>query len=176
MREQLLEAFAPTAVQLGHAQEAIDALDAYSATPSKPTLLYERARAYQASHQLPRAAKDYQAVFYKFPLADEAKPAGSALSQLMHALGKEYVYPGVEMQEQRARAFYDAHKWKEARAEFEKLLTMLKDQANPTRQRALLRVAECRVQLKGAPSLIGSVDTPDLDVDAEQIGRASCRE
>jgi predicted negative regulator of RcsB-dependent stress response len=40
MREQLLEAFAPTAVQLGHAQEAIDALDAYSATASKPTLLY----------------------------------------------------------------------------------------------------------------------------------------
>jgi len=48
MREQLLEAFAPTAVQLGHAQEAIDALDAYSGTASKPTLLYERAHAYQA--------------------------------------------------------------------------------------------------------------------------------
>ena len=107
MREQLLEAFAPTAVQLGHAQEAIDALDAYSATASKPTLLYERAHAYQAAHQLPRATKDYQTVFYKFALADEAKPAGSALSQLMHALGKEYVYPGVEMQEQRARAFLD---------------------------------------------------------------------
>ncbi len=169
MREQLLEAFAPTAVQLGHAQEAIDALDAYSATPSKPTLLYERARAYQASHQLPRAAKDYQAVFYKFPLADEAKPAGSALSQLMHALGKEYVYPGVEMQEQRARAFYDAHKWKEARAEYEKLLTMVKDPANPTHQRAQLRIAESRVQLKGSPTLIAAVKTPDIEVDAERL-------
>ncbi|PYU37216.1 MAG: hypothetical protein DMG53_28745, partial [Acidobacteria bacterium] len=153
MREQLLEAFAPTAVQLGHAQEAIDVLDAYSATTSKPTLLYERAHAYQAARQLPRAAKDYQTVFYRFPLADEAKPAGSALSQLMHALGKEYVYPGVELQEQRAQVFYDAHKWKEARTEFEKLLTMLKDPANPARQRAQLRVAECRVQLKGSPSL-----------------------
>jgi len=70
----------------------------------------------------------------------------------MHALGKEYVYPGVEMQEQRARAFFDAHKWKEARGEYEKLLTMVKDPANPTRQRAQLRVAECRVQSKGAPS------------------------
>ncbi len=169
MREQLLEAFAPTAVQLGHAQEAIDALNAYSATTSKSTLLLERARAYQAAHQLPRAAKDFQTIFYKFPLTDEAKPAGSVLSQLMHALGKEYPYPGVEMQEQRAQAFYDAHKWKEARAEFEKLLTMLKDQANPTRQRGLLRVAECRVQLKGSPSLIASVDTPDLDVDAERL-------
>ncbi len=169
MREQLLEAFAPTAVQLGHAQEAIDALDAYSATASKATLLYERARAYQSAHQLPRAAKDYQTVFYKFPLADEAKPAGSALSQLMHVLGKEYVYPGVEMQEQRAQIFYDAHKWKEARAEFAKLLTMLKDPANTARQRAQLRVAECRVQLKGSPSLIAAVKTPDLEVDAERL-------
>ncbi len=169
MREQLLESFAPTAVQLGRAQEAIDALEAYSATTSKSTLLYERAHAYQAAHQLPRAAKDYQTVFYKFPLADEAKPAGSALSQLMHALGKEYVYPGVELQEQRAQAFYDAHKWKEARAEYEKLLTMLKDPANPGRQRAQLRVAECRVQLKGSPSLIAAVNTPDLDVDAERL-------
>jgi soluble lytic murein transglycosylase len=169
MREPLLEAFAPTAVQLGHAQEAIEALDAYSATASKPTLLYDRAHAYQAAHQLARAAKDYQTVFYRFPLADEAKPAGSALSPLMHALGKEYVYPGVQLQEQRAQAFYDAHKWKEARAEFEKLLTMLKDPANPARQRAQLRVAECRVQLKGSPSLIAAVNTPDLDVDAERL-------
>jgi soluble lytic murein transglycosylase len=169
MREQLLEAFAPTAVQLGHSQEAIDALDGYSATASKPTLLYERAHAYQAAHQLPHAVKDYQTVFYKFPLADEAKPAGSALSQLMHALGKEYTYPGVELQEQRAQAFYDAHKWKEARGEFEKLLTMLKDPANPARQRAQLRVAECRVQLKGSPSLIAAVKSPDLEVDAERL-------
>jgi len=169
MRELLLEAFAPIAVLLGHGQEAIDALDAYPATSSKSTLLFERGHAYQAGHQLARAAKDYQTVFYKYPLADEAKPAGFALSQVMHALGKEYVYPGVEMQEQRAQAFYDAHKWKEARAEFEKLQTMLKDPANPTRQRAQLRVAECRVQLKGSPSLIAAVKTPDLEVDAERL-------
>jgi len=169
MREPFLEAFAPTAVLLGHAQEAIEALDAYSATSSKSTLLYERAHAYQGAHQLARAAKDYQTVFYKYPLSDESKPAGSALSQMMHALGKEYVYPGVELQEQRAHAFYDAHKWKEARTEYEKLLTMLKDPANPTRQRAQLRVAECRVQLKGSPSLIAAVKTPDLEVDAERL-------
>src|SRR6267143_1363656 len=35
MREPLLEAFAPTAVLLGHAQGAIDALNAYAATSSK---------------------------------------------------------------------------------------------------------------------------------------------
>src|SRR5438105_8031302 len=169
LREQLLQSLAPTAVQLGHPQEAIDALNAYAATSSKPELLIERARAYQAAHQLPRAAKDFQTIFYKFPTADEAKPAAAALTQLMHALGKEYAYPSVEMQEQRAKIFYDTHKWREARAEFEKLLTMLKDPANPVRQRAQLRIAECRVQQKGSPSLIASLKTPDLDVDAERL-------
>jgi soluble lytic murein transglycosylase len=169
MREPLLEAFAPTAVLLGHAQEAIDALNNYPATTSKPGLLLERGRAYQTARQLPRAAKDFQTIFYKFPMADEAKPAGSALTQVMHALGREYPYPGVELQEQRAQAFFDARKWKEARTEFEKLLTMLKDPENPTRQRAQLRVAQCRVQLKGSPSLIGSLKTPDIEVDAERL-------
>lgn len=169
LREQALEAFAPTAVQQKHGQEAIDALNAYAGTTSKTTLLLERARAYQALHQLPRAAKDYQAIFYKYPLSDEAKPAGAAMTQVMHALGKEYPYPGVELQEQRAQAFYDAHKWREARAEFEKLLTMLKDPANPSRQRAQLRVAECRVQQKGSASLIAALNTPDLEVDAERL-------
>src|SRR5260370_926076 len=87
----------------------------------------------------------------------------------MHALGKEYVYPGVELQEHRAQAFYDAAKWKDARAECEKLLTMLKAPANPARQRAQLRVAECRVQLKGSPSLIAAVKTTDLEVDSERL-------
>src|SRR5260370_41583683 len=73
------------------------------------------------------------------------------------------------MQEQRARAFFDSHKWKEARSEYEKLLTMVKDPANPTRQRSQLRVAECRVQLKGSPTLIAAVQTPDIEVDAERL-------
>ncbi|MGH9677020.1 MAG: transglycosylase SLT domain-containing protein, partial [Candidatus Acidiferrum sp.] len=45
---------------------------------------------------------------------------------------------------------------------------MLKDPANPTRQRAQLRVAECRVQLKGSSSLLSSLKTPDPEVDAER--------
>ena len=169
LREQVQQSFAETALQTGHAQEAIDALNAYAGTSSKPDVLIERGRAYQAAHQLPRAAKDYQTIFYKFPLADEAKPANAALTTITHELRKEYPYPGVEMQEQRARAFYDAHKWREARVEFEKLFTMLKDPANPVRQRAQLRAAECRLQMKGSPSLIASLKTPDLDVDAERL-------
>jgi peptidoglycan lytic transglycosylase len=173
MKEQMLEAYAPTASELGHAQDAIDALNAYSGTATKPALLLERAHAYQAAHQYPRAAKDYQTIFYKSPLTDEAKAAGSALPQINHIMGKEYPYPGVEMQELRAESFFDAHKWREARTEYEKLLTMVKDPANPTRQRAQLRVAEARIQLKGATSLLTSLKTPDPEVDAERLYEVS---
>jgi len=169
MKEQLLESFAPLATELGRAQEAIEALNAYPATGSKPALLLERGQAYQASHQLPRAAKDYQTIFYKYSQSDEAKAADSALKKILHEMGKEYPYPGVELQQQRAQAFYDAHKWKEARAEFEKLLAMLHDVQNPNRQLAELRIAEARVQLKGSPKLLASLKTPDFDVDAERL-------
>jgi soluble lytic murein transglycosylase len=169
MKEQLLESLAPLAIELGRAQDAIDALNSYPATGSRPTLLLERAQAYQALHQLPRAAKDYQAIFYKNSQSDEAKAADSALKKILREMSKEYPYPGVELQQQRAQAFYDLHKWKEARAEFEKLQGMLHDPLNPNRQLAELRVAEARVQLKGSPKLVASLKTPDFEVDAERL-------
>jgi len=116
-----------------------------------------------------RAAKDYQALFYKNSQTDEGKAAGPALSQISRAMGKEYPYPGVELQQQRAQAFFDAHKWKDARVEFEKLLGMLRDPANPNRQLAELRIAQSRVQLKGSSKLVASLKTPDFDVDAERL-------
>ena len=169
IKEQFLESYAPTAVELGHPQDAIDALNAYPSTTAKPALLLERAHAYQVAHQLPRAAKDYQTLYFKFPLADEAKPAGSALTQINHAMRNEYPYPGAELQQIRAQAFFTAHKWREARNEFEKLLTMLKDPENPARQLAQLRIAQCRIQPKGSPSVIASVKTTAPDVDAERL-------
>jgi soluble lytic murein transglycosylase len=169
MKEQLLESLAPLAIELGRAQEAIDALNSYPATGSRPTLLLERAQAYQALHQLPRAARDYQAIYYKSSQSDEAKAADAALKKILHEMGKEYPYAGVELQQQRAQAFFDVHKWKEARAEFEKLLGMLQDPLNPSRQLAELRVAQTRVQLKGSPKLVVSLKTPDFEVDAERL-------
>jgi peptidoglycan lytic transglycosylase len=169
LKEQLLESLAPLARELGRAQDAVDALNSYPATGTRPTLLLERAQAYQALHQLPRAAKDYQTIFYKYSQSDEAKVADGALKKILHEMGKEYSYPGVELQQQRAQAFFDVHKWKEARVEFEKLLGMLKDPQNPNRQLAELRAAQTRVQLKGSPKLVASLKIPDFEVDAERL-------
>ncbi|PYU00688.1 MAG: hypothetical protein DMG34_19190, partial [Acidobacteria bacterium] len=60
IKEQVVDALAATATDTGHPQDAIEALNAYPATASKPALLLDRAHAYQAAGQTVRAAKDYQ--------------------------------------------------------------------------------------------------------------------
>jgi soluble lytic murein transglycosylase len=168
-KEQFLEIYVPAADEAGKYQDAIDALNGYSAAATRPALLLLRAQAYKDAHQLARAAKDYQALFYKFPLTDEAKAAGTSLPAIMKLLGKEYPYPGVELQEQRAQIFFDAHRWKEARTEFDKLLTMVRDPKNPARQLAQLRVAECKQYPKPSTGPLSSLAVSDAEVDAELL-------
>jgi soluble lytic murein transglycosylase len=168
-KEQVLEAYAPTVTEIGRGQDALNALAAYPPTASKPALLLARARAHESVHKLLDATKDYQFLFYKFPLADEARDAGIALPKLNKQLHSEFPYATAELQNQRAQIFYDAHKWKEARTEFEKLAAMLKDPANPTRQRALVRAAECRQHSKPGPGLFTNLKLSDPEADAERL-------
>jgi soluble lytic murein transglycosylase len=169
MREQFLEAYAPTALDTGHAKEAIEALNAYAPTNTRPALLLERAQAYKAARQLTRAAKDYQTLYYKYPLSDEAKAAGTSLPQISRELGSEYSAPTLEMQLQRAQTIFDAHKWKDARAEYEKIAAVLRDPAHPKRQLALLRIAQTKLHPKGPSTVLSSLTTPDPEVDAERL-------
>jgi len=169
IKEQVLEAYVPAAVSIGRPQDALDALAAYPATGSKPSLLLSRARAQEAVHKYVLAAKDYQALYYKYPLADESKEAAIALPRLNHQLHNEFPYANAELQDQRAQIFFDAHKWREARLEYDKLASMLRDLANPTRQRALVRSAECRQHPKAAPYLFAKLSTPDPEADAERL-------
>jgi len=168
-KDQVLEAYVPAAIAFGRPQDALDALATYGATGSKPNLLLARARAEEAARKIVPAAKDYQTLFYKYPLADEAKDAAVALPRLTKQLHTEFPYATGEMQDQRSQIFYDAHKWHEARTEYEKLATILKDPANPIRQRALVRVAECRQHPKPAPSLFVKLAVADPDADAERL-------
>jgi peptidoglycan lytic transglycosylase len=169
IKEQVLEAYVPLTIDIGRASDGLEALDAYPATPSRTGLLLVRARAYESAHKTVLAVKDYQTIYYKHPLSDEAKDAGLALPRLNRQLGSEFPYAGAEPQDQRAQAFYDAHKWREARVEYEKLSSLLKDPANPVRQRALVRVAECRQHPKDAPYMLAKLSTSDPEADAERL-------
>jgi len=169
IKEQLVDALANTAVDAGHPQAAIDALNSYSGTAAKTPLLLDRAQAYRAARQTVRAADDYQTLYFKYPLSDEAKVAGAILPQLRKQLRGEFPYPTGEMQEHRAQTFFDAKKWREARVEFEKLENMLKDKENPVRQRAQLRVAQCQVQMKSSLRHVSSLKLTDPNADAERL-------
>jgi soluble lytic murein transglycosylase len=169
MKEQALEAFVPVTVALGHPSDGLEALEGYPAASSNTALLLAQARAYEAAHKPVLAAKDYETIYYKHPLADEANDAGAALPKLNKELHNEFPYAGAELQDLRAQAFYDAHKWKEARTEYEKLASILKDPANPIRQRALVRAAEARQHPKPAAYLLAKIATPDPDADAERL-------
>jgi soluble lytic murein transglycosylase len=169
IKDVVLQAYVPTAVEIGHAQEGLDALASYPPAASKPALLLVRARANESIRKLLPAVRDYQALYYKFPLADESKDAGLSLTRLNKQLRNEFPYATAELQDQRAQIFYDAHKWKEARVEYEKLAAMLKDPTNPTRQHALVRVAECRQHPKQSPVLLASLNISDPDADAERL-------
>jgi soluble lytic murein transglycosylase len=169
IKDQVVEAYAPTLVEMGHPQEALEVLAAYPLTGTKPSLLLVRARAHEAARKLTDAIKDYQTVYYKYPLSDESKDAAIALPRLSKQLRNEFPYATAEMQDQRAQAFYDAHKWKEDRVEYEKLASMLKDESNATRQRALVRAAESRQHPKAAPYLFSKIETSDPEADAERL-------
>jgi soluble lytic murein transglycosylase len=169
IKEQILEAYVPTTIDLGHPQDGLDALAAYPATSSKPALLLARAHAHESARKLVDAVKDYQALYYKFSLSDESKEAASALPKLNKQLREKFWNATAELQDQRAEIFYDAHKWKEARTEYEKLASILKDSANPMRQRALVRAAESRQHPKAAPNLLAHLELSDTEADAERL-------
>ena len=169
IKEQFLEAFAPSAMEAGKPQAAIEALDAYSGTTAKPALLLLRAQAYKQARQFGRAAKDYQLLYYKNPLSDEGKTAASGLQQVKSAMGGEYPAPSWDLQEGRAQILYNQKKYRDARAEFEKLAAAIRDPSSAHKQHALLRAAQARVQLKGSPSLVSSLTITDPEVDAERL-------
>jgi len=169
IKEQVLEAYLPTTVDIGRPQDGLEAMAENPVASSKPALMLVRARANEAARKLVLAAKDYQMLFYKFPLAEESNDAAVALPRLNKQLHNEFPYATAELQEQRAQIFYEAHKWKEARTEYEKLVGILKDPANPTREKALVRAAECRQHPKQSPKLLASIKVTDAEADAERL-------
>ncbi|HEX4381144.1 MAG TPA: transglycosylase SLT domain-containing protein, partial [Candidatus Acidoferrum sp.] len=169
IKEQFLEAYAPSALEAGKPQAAIEALEAYTGTTAKPALLLLRAQAYKQARQFGRAAKDYQLLYYKNPLSDEGKTAASGLQQVKAAMGREYPEPSWELQEGRAQILFNQKKYRDAQIEFTKLAAAIKDPSSAHKQHALLRAAQTRVQLKAAPSLVSSLAITDPEVDAERM-------
>jgi soluble lytic murein transglycosylase len=170
MGDQTVDAIAVTAMDVGRPEDALAALESDPHAATKASLLFELARAHRMAGQLARAAADYQRLYYGFPLSDEGEAAASILRELARQMRGEFPRATAEQQEARAEILFDARKWREARAEYEKLLAMRGNSAKPpAAERARLRIAETRVQLGGSPKLIEGVRTTDPAVDAERL-------
>ncbi len=171
MTEQAVQALAESAMALEKPNRADAALEAYDRVDSKPSLLLLRAQAREKAaagnrQSLAAAARDFLALYYRFPLSDEANAAEKRIPALVGALGEEF--PGVPMEQQvgRAAAFYDARRWRDARAEYQKLLPRL---VGTEHQRAELRLAQCHVQLGAGPDVLAPLELTDAELDAERL-------
>jgi soluble lytic murein transglycosylase len=166
MTELAVQALAKAALALGNAEQALEELEAYKKNGSNPPLLLLRAEALEHTGQRAAAAKQFETLYVRFPLSDEAKQAGRRLGALARILGREF--PAIPVSEQflRASLLYEAGERRMARAEYLKLLPKL---TGADRERAALRIAQCRAQLGAGPSVLASLVLRDADLDAERL-------
>jgi soluble lytic murein transglycosylase len=171
MSDSAVEALAQAAVAAGQPGDAVAALQAYSRTAAKPSLLLLRAQANEksalAKGEKPiAAAKDFLEVIYRFPINDEAKIAVERIPYLQAILGEQFPGTPVETEISRAEALYDARRWKDVRKSYEELLPKLSGVAH---DRATLRLAQVQIQLGGSPAALESLKVTDPELDAERI-------
>jgi soluble lytic murein transglycosylase len=171
MTEQAVTQLAQTAIGLEKYGDALAALNGYPNTASKPALLLLRAQASErlaaAQGDKPTSATaDYLDLYYRFPLNDEAKAAAMRIPSLQSTLGE--AFPGTPMQTQIARveAIFLAHRWADARSEYQGLLGKL---AGADRERAQLRIVQCNQQLGGSPDELVTLTVTDPEVEAERL-------
>ncbi len=123
MMEQAVASLAQTAIALGKSENALAALNSLPNVLTKPSLLLLRA---QANERLAQekgerplaAASDYLALYYKFPLNDESKIAGSKIMSLQAPLGEDFPGTPIQVQIARAEALYGARRWADAKYEY----------------------------------------------------------
>jgi soluble lytic murein transglycosylase len=166
MAASTLQNVAELALASGDPRRTLAVLDAHPDTASKPWLLILRARAREAIGSRAGAVADYIQLYYDFPLTDQADSAGRRIVSLRQSLNPEMFAVAPERRVARAQAFFDARRWKEARAEYEGLLP---DLGGAARERVRLRIAQCRVNLRAAPAVLASLRLEDADVDAERL-------
>ena len=171
MSDSAVEALAQAAIAAGQPGDAVAALQAYSKTTSKPSLLLLRAQANEKAavgkgEKPIAAANDYLDLIYRFPLNDEAKIAVERVPYLQAILGDQFPGTPIETEISRAEALYEARRWKDVRKAYEDLLPKL---SGVPHDRATLRLAQVQIQLGGAPDALESLKLNDPELDAERI-------
>lgn len=166
MTELALQSLSEAARALNLPAVALNALDGYPFTAERPTLLFERAQAWEQAGQLVEAAADYQRDYVRFATSDSAREAGIKFDVLRGQLGEKIPPISLDQHLARAAALFAAKQWNEARAEYARILAQL---AGAEKERAELRILECGVGLGDGPAGLAALKVEDTDVDAERL-------
>jgi soluble lytic murein transglycosylase len=161
-----LQALAETAIALNQPQQALDALASAKDIDENPTLLFLRAQAHEQANDEIAAAGDYLEVYDHFPLSPQADEAGQKISVLQGQMGTSFPQPLVSERLLRANSLFEAHHWQDAEDAYSDALPKLD---GPDEDLAQVRIADCKVQLGGAPLLLASIQFQEPDVDAERL-------
>jgi len=163
--EDALQALGAAAIAASKPADAVAALDAYGRTDAVPQLLFLRGEAHEQAGQLLAAAKDYQSVYLRFPLSDQARSAEDKLSTLNAQLGTQLQPIPLGDRLSHADVLFRAEDWSDARDEYTSLLPSL---SGEQLERAEVRVLECGVEAGSDPSALAARTISDPDVDAER--------
>src|SRR5579864_2371830 len=166
MSDLAMQSFAEGSIALGSAQSAAAALDAYPRSSQKSILLLLRAQAREKSGSAIAAAKDYLALYYGFPLTDEARAAGQRIPGLSRELGDAFPAVTLAQQQGRGEALFAAHRWREARQEFEAELAQA---GGSDHDHAELRIQQCKSSQGGGASALTSPKFTDANAEAERL-------
>ena len=166
MTDDALESLANVALASNRPLDAIDALNQYKATVERPKLLFLRAQAQERAGQTAEAAADYQAVYLRFALSDQAAEAGRKLALLRSASESRIPALSLDQRLGRAAILFNAKQWGDARSEYAELLPEL---TGADHERAELRILECGLVLGAPPAEIVAQQIGDPDVDAERF-------
>ncbi len=165
MKEPALAAFADAAIGANEANRAIAALHAYPGTPDSAKLLLHLALAEERAGDLTSAARDFEAVYYHFPLKDQARDAGKGIDRMRAALGAKFTEAPLADRIARAQTLFENRRWRDARLAW----THLRDSdSGIERDRAALLVAECDAQITHKTAALESLTLSDPTLDADR--------
>jgi soluble lytic murein transglycosylase len=166
MTEQALESLGKAALAANQPAEAAEALGRYALTADRPALLFLRAQAREQAGRLAEAAADYQAVYLRFALSEQAAEARRKLNFLRGDPGLEIPPLTIGQRLAHAAILFNARQWPDARSEYAETLPEL---SGADRERAELRILECGLALGAMPSEVIALEITDPDVDAERF-------
>jgi soluble lytic murein transglycosylase len=123
LRVQALELLAESLIDSQRGQEAVRILTAEPSARQHASLSLLLAKAYEATGDLPQAARAYEQVYFSFPASSQATEAGVAIGSLGPRLGADFSLPTDEMETSRATLLFNASLYGEALADYEALIS-----------------------------------------------------